>query len=252
MADEKNINEQKEGNVLAGFVLYKDANIDWLKFKKLLKEDWDITVEDEVKDGAIVFKVDEMIVACSLMSNPVPGKEAENAAKYNILWKDGAKAVAEHQAHIMLAVMNKFDAMEQALLFAKVAGCLLKLNGAIGIYKDPTVFEKDFYIGFSDSIKNGEVPMPILIYVGMYLAKTGICAFTSGMRFFGKEELEIVDSGKQPNDVISFLYSISEYVLTENVDLQDGETIGFTDEQKLPISIGTGVSVQGQTIKIKY
>lgn len=252
MADEKNINEQKEGTVLAGFVLYKDANIDWLKFKKLLKEDWDITVEDEVKDGAIVFKVDEMIVACSLMPNPVPGKEAENAAKYNILWKDGAKSVAEHQAHIMLAVMNKFDAMEQALLFAKVAGCLLKLNGAIGIYKDPTVFEKDFYIGFSDSIKNGEVPMPILIYVGMYLAKTGICAFTSGMRFFGKEELEIVDSGKQPNDVISFLYSISEYVLTENVDLQDGETIGFTDEQKLPISIGAGVSVQGQTIKIKY
>lgn len=252
MADEKNTNDKKEGSVLAGFVLYKDANIDWLKFKKLLKDDWDIIAEDEVKDGAIVFKYNDMVVACSLMPNPVPEKEAENAAKYNILWKDGAKAVAEHQAHIMLAVMNKFDPIEQAVLFAKVAGCLLKLDGAIGIYKDPTVYEKNFYINFSDSIKNGEYPMPILIYVGMYLSKTGLCAFTSGMRFFGKEEIEIVDSSKQPNDVVSFLYSIAEYVISEDVLLQDGETIGFTDEQKLPISVGPGVSVQGNTIKIKF
>ena len=94
--------------------------------------------------------------------------------------------------------------------------------------------------------------MPILIYVGMYLSKTGLCAFTSGMRFFGKEEIEIVDSSKQPNDVVSFLYSIAEYVISEDVLLQDGETIGFTDEQKLPISVGPGVSVQGNTIKIKF
>jgi hypothetical protein len=242
----------KEGNVLAGFVLYKDANIDWLRFKKLLREDWNIVCEDEVKDNAVVFKVGDMVVACSLMPNPVPNKEAEAAAKYNIMWKEGAEVTATHNAHIMLAVMNKFDPLEQALLFAKVAACLLKLDNAIAIYKDPTVYEKDFYLNFAETIKDGEYPMPILIYVGMYLAKTGLCAFTSGMRFFGKEELEIVDSKKQPNEVISFLLSISEYVLSENVELKDGETIGFTEEQKLPITVSAGVSVQGQTVKIGF
>lgn len=248
---DKNVNK-KEGNVLAGFILLKDANVDWLRFKKNLKQDWNIICQEEVKDNAIVFKIGDMMAACSLMPCPVPNQEAENAAKYNVFWKDGVKVTASHNAHIMLAVMNKIDPLEQALLFAKIAHSLLKLDNAIAIYKDPTVYEKDFYLDFAETIKDGEYPMPILIYAGMYMAKSGICAFTSGMRFFGKEELEIVDSSKQPDDVMSFIYSISEYVLSENAELKDGETIGFTEEQKLPIEVSDGVSVPGTTIKILY
>ena len=249
---QENKDDKKEGNVLAGFVLYTDANMDWLRFKKFLKDDWNIVPQDDVKDNAMVFKVGDMVVACSLMPNPVPNKEAENAAKYNILWKEGANEVAKHQAHVMLAVMNKTSAVEQAILFAKVASSLLKLDNAIGIYKDPTVYEKNFYVNFAETIKDGEYPMPILIYTGMYLAKTGLCAFTSGMRSFGYEEMEIVDSPKQPNDLLGFLLSISEYVLSEGVELKDGETIGFSEEQKLPITLSDGVSVPGKTLKIKY
>ena len=94
--------------------------------------------------------------------------------------------------------------------------------------------------------------MPILIYSGMYLAKRGLCDFTSCMRFFGYEEMEIVDSPKQPNDLLGFLLSISEYVLSEGVELKDGETIGFSEEQKLPITLSDGVSVPGKPLKIKY
>ena len=93
--ENKNVQEtkddKKEGNVLAGFVLYTDANMDWLRFKKFLKDDWNIVPQDDVKDNAMVFKVGDMVVACSLMPNPVPNKEAENAAKYNILWKEGLR-----------------------------------------------------------------------------------------------------------------------------------------------------------------
>ena len=244
--------EQKEGNVLAGFVLYTDANMDWARFKKSLKDDWGIDVPDEVKDNALVFRTEGMVVACSLMPNPVPNKEAEECAKNNIMWKDGAAAVAKHGAHVMMAVMNKFDAMEQALLFAKIAYSLLKLDNAIGIYKNPTVYEKKFYMQFAESIKQGEMPVPIMLYTGMYLAKDGLCALTSGMTFFGKNELEIIDSKQQPDKVISFMFSIEEYVLSEDVELKDGETIGFTEEQKLPISVGDGVSVKGITAKIGF
>lgn len=252
MAENTNNTEKKEGNVLAGFVLYNDANMDWARFRKSLKDDWGIETEDEVKDGALVFHTEGMVVACSLMPNPVPNKEAEECAKNNIMWKDGAEEVAKHQAHVMMAVMNKFDAMEQALLFAKIAYSLLKLDNAIGIYKNPTVYEKQFYMQFAESIKQGEMPVPILLYTGMYLAKDGLCAFTQGMTFFGKNELEVVDSKQQPDKVISFMFSIEEYVLSEDVELKDGETIGFSEEQKLHISVGDGISVKGTTAKIGF
>ena len=58
--ENKNVQEtrddKKEGNVLAGFVLYTDANMDWLRFKKFLKDDWNIVPQDDVKDNAMVFK----------------------------------------------------------------------------------------------------------------------------------------------------------------------------------------------------
>ena len=256
MAENNNVEKLtegvKEGNVLAGFVLYKDANMDWARFKKYLKEDWDMDVQDEVKDNAIVFHADDMVVACSLMPSPIPDNEAETFAANNIMWKDGAAEAAKHQAHVMVAVMNKFDAMDQAELFAKVACCLLKLDNAIGIYKNPTVYEKQFYVDFAETIKKGEMPVPILVYTGMYLGKDGLCAFTQGMKYFGKDEMEIVNSKQQPDKLISFMFSIEEYVLSEDVELKDGETIGFTEEQKLPISVGEGVSITGTTVKIGF
>ena len=55
MSEEKLVNNEEntetpapgEGNVLAGFVLLEDANMDWLRFKKILKDDWDIEFDDE-------------------------------------------------------------------------------------------------------------------------------------------------------------------------------------------------------------
>lgn len=150
----------------------------------------------------------------------------------------------------MLAVMNKFDPLDQQELFAKVACSLLKLDNAIGIYKDPTVYEKDFYINFAMSIDKGEYPIPIYVYVGMYVENGGVYAFTSGMRFFGKQEMEILGSSYEPDEVLSFMYTICEYVIVEDIELKDGETIGFSEDQKLPIKLSEGVSVPGDTLKI--
>ncbi len=249
----ENINENSSGNVLAGFVLLADANMDWPRFRHYLKEDWGIVPDDDVRDNILLFSVDEMKVVCSLMPTPVPDNEAEENAKNNFLWKDGPAEVAKHKAHVMLAIMNKVDGVKTSLLFAKVASSLLKLKNTIGIYKNPTVYPKDFYVDFAKSIKQDELPMPIMIYVGMYITKDSLlCGYTSGLRYFGKEEIEVVDSKAQPQDLLSFLYSISEYVISADITLKDGETIGFTEDQKLPITLSDGVSVDGQTIKIGY
>lgn len=250
--NEQNVTESAEGkgNVLAAFVLFEDANMDWTRFRKNLEDDWDITFEDEIKDNAVVFSVDDMTVACSLMPSPVPNKEAEEAARRNILWKDGAEVVAKHGAHMIVAIMNKPDALDQQELLAKVSCSLLKLDNAIAIYKAPTVYEKEFYINFAKTIDEGECPVPIYVFVGMYSENDKIFAFTSGLSVFGKLEMEIPGTAAQPNDVLNFMYTISEYVISEDVTLQDGETIGFTEEQKIPVSISKGLALPGDTIKI--
>lgn len=238
------------GNGIAGFALYKTETFDWEAFTRQLKDDWGIVPNKERDKNALVFEMDNMTVALSFMEKPIPNGDAEKAAAYNVLWVDGPKAVKEHKTYMMLAVINKIEPLAQATLFAKIACSLMKQDGAIGVYKDPTVYEKQFYIDFADTIKQGECPMPILIYAGIYRSQGGFSAFTSGLRFFGFEEMEIIDSKQEPDTILSFLLSVSEYVITQKAELKDGETIGFTEEQKIPIKVSEGVSVTGNSVKL--
>ena len=72
------------------------------------------------------------------------------------------------------------------------------------------------------------------------------------MEGFGKKEMEILSSSQSPEDVYYFLQGVADYVITSDVILQDGETIGFSAEQKSPISQSKGIAVNGITLKLGY
>ncbi|MFC5537704.1 DUF4261 domain-containing protein [Rhodocytophaga aerolata] len=46
--------------------------------------------------------------------------------------------------------------------------------------------------------------------------------------------------------------SLVHYVISQDVSLQDGETIGLSAEQKLKIIQSKGKFLEGQTLKIAY
>ncbi|MCR5817384.1 MAG: DUF4261 domain-containing protein [Ruminococcus sp.] len=256
--EEKQISKQEEQTKIVnnqlGFVLLEDANLDWPRFRKALTDEWHLDVSnDEVKDGSVVYRINDMLVACSLMPNPVPDNEAENNARNSVMWKNASEEVAKHKAHCMIAIISKNGTpIEQAELFAKVAASMLRLKNTIGIYKYPTVYQNEFYINIAEAMKHGEFPTPIAIHVGMYLSEGKMNAYTTGMQFFGKDEIEVTNSLAQPGELYGFMLSIAEYVILEDATLTPGETIGFTEEQKLPISKSAGVAMPVETIKIGF
>ena len=48
------------------------------------------------------------------------------------------------------------------------------------------------------------------------------------------------------------MLNISSYIVQEGSVLQDGETLGYTAEQKLPKKLSQGVAVEGQSLKIGF
>ena len=52
------------------------------------------------------------------------------------------------------------------------------------------------------------------------------------------------------SDLQGFMFEIACYVIGSGVTLRDGETIGFSEEQKLPIARTEGISVEGMSLKI--
>ncbi|MBQ7187610.1 MAG: DUF4261 domain-containing protein [Ruminococcus sp.] len=247
----------KKDKTMVGFVLMTDANFDWPRFRHNLKEDWGISFSDEIKDGAVVFPVDDYNCAISIMPLPIPDGEAEACAGNNVLWKDAKEEVAKHGAHVMVAVMNNdedfYDPVDAKLLFCKLASAVAKLKNCIGVYCNPTVFEKNFFVDVAEHIKEDQLPVPIMFHAGMYLNKDSLlCGFTYGLKAYGKEEIEVIGSKAQPPQMFNFLMAVGDYVLNGDVTLKDGETIGFTDDQHLSVTYSKAVSFEGMSLKIGF
>ena len=101
-------------------------------------------------------------------------------------------------------------------------------------------------------MKGGEFPIFNLIWFGLYRSERGVCGYTYGMECFGKDEMEVLDADAEPSDVQNFLSSMAAYVIEYDVTLNDGETIGFSAEDKHAITRSEGAALPGMTLKIEY
>lgn len=253
---------QSSAGPFAGFVLLSTPEWDMEAFKARLKADWDIDYpptdgeqagENDDKTVA-VFDVDGMAAAASLMDFPVPDGEAEYWANSNFMDKEKALAAAQsHKAHVMVAVIDKTHPPRQrGELYVKLVSTLLKAPNALGVYTNGTVWLPDYFIKVSEDLKEGHLPLLDLVFVGLVKYEKGICGWTNGLRAFGKDELEIRDSQQTPQEVHEMLLNTAGYIIEGDVTLRDGETLGYTAEQKLHITRSEGVNVEGMSLKIEF
>ncbi len=246
--------------VFTGFVLLSKGEWDKEQFTRDMQEKWDIPVDEydaseEKADDALVFEVGDMLAAVSLAEYPIPGGEAEANAENNYMWEDAVKVAREHRAHLMVAVLGKEeDLLEKGRLFTKVVAACCRQKYAAGIYTSGVVFEPRFYEGFADMIKNDELPIFNWIWFGLWQNEKGLNGYTYSMEAFGKDEMEVLGTNADPNDLRDFLASLASYVLENDVELHDGETIGFAEDDKHTItrSPGVGLPEEQMTLKISW
>ena len=210
---------------------------------------------EEKDDDALVFEVGDMVAAVSLATYPIPNGEAELNAENNYMWEDAVKVAKEHCAHIMVAVLGKEEnLLEKGKLYTKVVAACCRQEYATGIYTSGVVFEPRFYEGFADMMQDGELPIFNWIWFGLWRNENGMNGYTYGMDVFGKDEMEVLGTDAKPSDLRDFLASLVSYVLENDVELHDGETIGFAADDKHTItrSPGVGLPEEQMTLKISW
>lgn len=251
--------EGQKGDVgnFAGFALLSEPVIDKAKFIADLKEDWGIDISDTTKpeDDVVYADVDGYRIVIGLIPSPVPDGEAEYWAKANYMWQDAVEITASHKAHAIIAILGSDDdTVTKGKLYVKTVCAMMKQESAIAFYNEGAVFPPSMYLDFARMMENDSVPVLNLVWFGIYGngKKSGV--YTYGMRRMGKEEMEVyVDADKADfNELREFMVTVASYVLTTGATLRSGETIGFSEEQKLPITLSKGVAVDGNTLKIGY
>ncbi|WP_342553825.1 DUF4261 domain-containing protein [Paenibacillus sp. FSL R7-0652] len=235
---------------IVGFVLLEREDCDFDLFIRNMKREWNIEIDEQAEEGNLFFEVDGMQVVCAHIAAPVPDREVEGNAKLNILWPEAEQVTSRHQSQIIVSVLNAVSAVEGHVLFTRTASALLQLDHALAIYMAPLVVEAGQYVEISRGLKDDELPVSLWVFIGLYQNAEGASAYTYGLRNFGKDEMEIIGSSKPLSDVFEMMFMTTTYVVENDVTLHDGETLGFTAEQKLSITRSKGVAAEGDSLKI--
>ena len=263
LEDDADEEETDHKGSFAGSVLLSKAEWDKEQLIRDLREKWGIVDEEpdegdkdvENSDDAVVMRVGNMMLIVTLFHGHIPDNEAEINAENNYMWPEAVEVAKAHKAHIMVAVLGEEEKLlERGKLFTKAMAVCCKQKYATGVYTSGVVFEPRFYEGLADMLKEDELPIFNWVWFGLYRSEGGLNGYTYGMDVFGKEEMEVLNTDAEPEDLRDFLASLASYVLACDVTLQDGETIGFSADDKHTITRSPGVSLpeEQMTLKISW
>ena len=263
LEDDADEEETDHKGSFAGSVLLSKAEWDKEQLIRDLREEWGIVDEEpdegdedvENSDDAVVMRVGNMMLIVTLFHGHIPDNEAEINAENNYMWPEAVEVAKAHKAHIMVAVLGEEEKLlERGKLFTKAMAVCCKQKYATGVYTSGVVFEPRFYEGLADMLKKDELPIFNWVWFGLYRSEGGLNGYTYGMDVFGKEEMEVLNTDAEPEELRDFLASLASYVLACDVTLQDGETIGFSADDKHTITRSPGVSLpkEQMTLKISY
>ena len=252
---DKENHDNKE--MLLGMVLLSEPNS--MKISGVvddLRNKWKLKVDDkESSNESSVLTIGEYQVAIGNMPIAIPGNEIEETASFNYYWDNGKTEAGKHKGHIIVSIINGgTNPIKENLLFNKVISSVLDNSKSIGVYIGgrTLLLSKDFYQGNLENISETNLPINNLIYFGIRKENNKNSVYTYGLKDFRKKEMEIIESKHGIDELLEMMYNLTSYVLESNVILNDGETIGMSEKQKLRIKLSKGKYLDEQTLKIDY
>ena len=256
-------NSDENGNNGVGaflsFILLDENKIDLNLLKKQLQDDWEIEIDEKAiseDSQTLIQEVGNLRVIVGLMPTPIPNNEAVVNAETNFRWKEAIDVAKTHKAHLLVTVMGgENDLLTATDLYVKVCSSCLKQPNATGINTLGSVLEPSFYIEFAEeNIKNGDFPIMNVVFFGVFSDNEGTTmnAYTYGLQVYGKKNIEVANSSKPINEILDILCSIADYTITSDITLEDGETIGLSEDQKLSITSSMNDMLGEVTLKIGF
>lgn len=256
--------QQEERSVIIAMPMFSEQNaINGEQLKADFQTYWGETIEIDEEDeeneseNTLSFNVRENWVIISEMNVPIPSDDIKSTADYTYIWENALEECSQMKSHAIVTIMNQAgDQVDTAKLLTKVLISILRTSSsAIGVYKgsQTMLIPKELYLSYGEQIKeDNELPINLWTYIGLRQEENNtFSAYTFGLsELFGHPEIEIISSAKEPGELHGFISMMANYVVNYRAELKHGETIGFSEDHKIPIELSDGKYIGEQTIKL--
>lgn len=241
-----------------GFVLFDDRPVDEEAIKAALRPLLGDEAIEKVEYGEpdqrgvrpMNFECEAGYVFVTPMEGAIPDNEVQLNAERNMLWENPAEDLVGYSNTVMVTVANlgmemegecaRGTALRIRIVHAAVIDVLLGCPGALGVYigDQRIAWPAGMFRETMAFAENQDRP-PVEALINVTASRDSVdgrfIGFTSGLEPFGHAELVVPSSTADPEAIHQLLLNTSLYLLTNDVHLTPGETLGYSADMKITV-----------------
>lgn len=249
--------ETKKSKILLAMPMFNNGeSFEFEKVSDYLKNHWGISISDiNGNDETIAFSIKGETIVLAKMPVQIPWGDIQGTAQYTFNWMTAEKDLANHNSHVIVSIISRANKeIERFRIMTKVLSSIVATTNCIGVYQgeQSLLISRQQYLDSAEVLKSDKIPIDLWIYIGLRTGDGGNSAYTYGLTAFDKCEMEFVNVDLDLEEIHAFLINICFYVISNDIVFQNGETLGYTAEQKIKITKSKGVFVDGQTLKFEF
>jgi len=193
-------------------------------------------------DGMFRFVLDDESVTVMLLPSQYPLDDLEGPMETSLLWpeEEPIERLRKHQTHLLIAVAGgEGAAIRRRMLLTAVTGLAAGQQGVMAVYwpEATHLVYPPLFAEMAAEIASSEAP-PLWLWLDLRVFRnddgtSGL--FTTGLRSLGFMEIEIPRVDMPPGELREWVLDIVYYLIENGPVLNDGNTIGATEEQRFLI-----------------
>ncbi len=253
--------ETSSGSI--AYLIFDKANpaIPLDRVNAYLKKEWPncpLVQEPSEEDGVTTFRFGMAKgAALAPMGGPIPWSELEGLSNAAWWWDGAADAVRGHKDHVLLTVLHDEDddLVKRNLDVTALLAGLAAASGAVAVISGGgrILHSASNFCALAEAVREEKPQIPLTLWIDfqIFREEDGKHSFFAwGLEDFGLPNMEVQNSTTDADEVFQFLQSVVLYVLGESLVLNDGETIGFSEEHKVSISYGPSLMEEDKQVAI--
>lgn len=163
----------------------------------------------------------------------------ERPCKNAWYWPEAVEVMQEHAWHmVVLLKESKTSPIEKSLLLSRLTTVLGEGLGYVGVYWDSAtmVHSAAAFSAATQAMNTKELPANLWISFRVVENDDAThTLFTTGLEALGHMEIEVPESKAAPSTLEQWAYNVAHYLLKDGEKIEDGETVGRNDEEKVRV-----------------
>lgn len=173
----------------------------------------------------------------ALIPGTVPGDEAEQGAQFSVASLAKDWQVPPYSAYLIVTftASGKIPPVERVTRFTSILAAVTKASPAVAVYwgKAGATHESKFFTAAA-----ADPDLRMLIWSGLSVARDEdgrLSLLSTGMEQFELPNLLLLAGESSEGEALAFMYDLLGYVARRGEALPEGDTVGWTDDQRLPV-----------------